>query len=81
MPVIVDTVLLLKLIHNGFALADERSDEPIRKCAQSLLSALTFHLRHPSAEMSDAIAADIRFLENKLQIKDGQQTSRRRKRV
>ena len=79
MAVIVDTVVLLQLVHKSLALADERNDEDIRNSVLSPLSALTLHLRNPRAEMSDAIAEKIRFLEHELKNENSRPKSKKRR--
>lgn len=63
MPILVDTTTLLKLIHDSFALSKERNDESIFNAAQSLLSVLVFHLRHPMAQIDTKHGDTIRELE------------------
>lgn len=62
MPAVVNTVTLLQLIHDALKLAKDKDDE-IYLAAQSLLSILVFHLRHPLATLDEVHAKNIRFLE------------------
>lgn len=78
MPVLVDTVTLLKLIHDSFALSKEKNDEGIFQSAQSLLSVLVYHLRHPLAQVDDIHAETIRQLEAAIAANRGSKTRRRR---
>ena len=65
MAVVVDTIILLQLIHDGFAASKEKDDE-LFSAAQSLLSVLTFHLRHPLAQVDERHGETIRFLEREV---------------
>lgn len=76
--VLVDTVTLLKLIHDAFALSKEK-DDAIFVAAQSLLSILVYHLRHPLAELDETHAETIRFLET--QVKRARPSAPRRRRT
>lgn len=59
---VIDTVTLLQLIHDGFDASKEKDDE-IYRTAQSLLSVLTYHLRHPLATVGEQHGESIRYLE------------------
>ncbi len=79
MPIHVDTVTLLKLIHDSFALSKEKNDAKVFEAAQSLLSLLVFHLRHPMAEFEERHAETIRFLETS--VARGKASAARRRRT
>jgi len=76
--VVVDTVTLLKLIHDGFAISKESGDDEVFNAAQSLLSILVYHLRHPLAELDANHGENIRFLEAAVKRRRRTQTARRR---
>ena len=78
MPILVDTLTLLKLIHDSFALSKEKNDDAIFQSAQSLLSILVYHLRHPMAQIDDQHGETIKSLEATL-AKHRAATSRRRR--
>ncbi len=77
-PVLVDTVTLLKLIHDAFALSKEKNDA-VYTADQSLLSILVYHLRHPMAELDEVHAQTIRFLE--AEVKRSRPSGARRRRT
>ena len=78
MAVLVDTKILLALVHDGLAMSKEKDDE-FYKAAQSLLSILAHHLRHPLAEMPDEVGETIRTLELALTLERARNPRRRRK--
>lgn len=78
MPVLVDTVTLLKLIHDSFTLSKETNDEAIFRAAQSLLSVLVYNLRHPLAHIEDHHGDTIKQLEAALAAHRQRKTRRRR---
>jgi hypothetical protein len=75
--VVVDTVTLLKLIHDGFAISRENSDDEVFAAAQSLLSILVYHLRHPLAELDGSHGETIRLLETAVRRARRQRRTRR----
>ena len=78
MPILVDTVTLLKLIHDSFALSKEKNDDVIFQNAQSLLSVLVYHLRHPLAHIDDEHSDTIKSLETTIAKHRAASTRRRR---
>jgi hypothetical protein len=74
----VDTVTLLKLIHDSFALSKETGNETLFNAAQSLLSVLVYNLRHPLAHIDDSHGDTIRQLETALAAHRSRKTRRRR---
>lgn len=62
MPIQVSTLKLLAEIHEALEQAERRGDQLLLNAAESTLSALIVVLRHPRAELPDALGPYIATL-------------------